>query len=128
MLKKTISYTDYDGNKREEDYWFNLSKAECMEMELSTNGGMENMIKKIISEKDNAKIVKVFKEIILKAYGVKSPDGKFFRKSPEISADFASTEAYSELFMELSTNADAAAKFINAVLPIEKDVSVPQIK
>ena len=128
MLKKTITYTDYDGNKREEDYWFNLSKAECMEMELSTNGGMENMIKKIISEKDNAKIVKVFKEIILKAYGVKSPDGKFFRKSPEISADFAATEAYSELFMELSTDADAAAKFINAVLPIDKDVSVPQIK
>lgn len=117
MLCKTIKYTDYNGNEREEDYLFNLSKAECMEMELSTNGGMEQMIKRIISEKDNEKIVNLFKNIILKAYGVKSPDGKYFRKSPEISADFAATEAYSVLFMELSTDADAASKFINAVLP-----------
>lgn len=117
MLRKTIKYTDYNGNEREEDYLFNLSKAECMEMELSTNGGMEQMIKQIISEKDNEKIVNLFKNIILKAYGVKSPDGKYFRKSPEISADFAATEAYSVLFMELSTDADAASKFINAVLP-----------
>lgn len=117
MLRKTIKYTDYNGVEREEDYLFNLSKAECMEMELSTNGGMENMIKQIIAEKDNEKIVNLFKKIILKAYGVKSPDGKYFRKSDEISADFAATEAYSVLFMELSTDADAAAKFINAVLP-----------
>ena len=117
MLRKTIKYTDYNGVEREEDYLFNLSKAECMEMELSTNGGMENMIKQIIAEKDNEKIVNLFKKIILKAYGIKSPDGKYFRKSEEISADFAATEAYSVLFMELSTDADAAAKFINAVLP-----------
>ena len=64
MLKKTITYTDYDGNERTEDHWFNLSKAECMEMELSTNGGMENLIKRIISEQDNEKIVKIFKDII----------------------------------------------------------------
>lgn len=122
MLRKTIKYTDYNGNEREEDYLFNLSKAECMEMELSTNGGMEQMIKQIIAEKDNEKIVNLFKKIILKAYGIKSPDGKYFRKSPEISADFASTEAYSVLFMELSTDADAASKFINAVLPNTDDM------
>lgn len=125
MLKKTITYTDYDGNERTEDHWFNLSKAECMEMELSTNGGMENFIKRIISEQDNEKIVKIFKDIILKAYGVKSPDGKYFRKSAEISADFASTEAYSTLFMELATDADAAAKFINAVLPAAENTTNP---
>jgi len=123
MLRKTIKYTDYNGNEREEDYLFNLSKAECMEMELSTNGGMEQMIKQIIAEKDNEKIVNLFKKIILKAYGIKSPDGKYFRKSPEISADFASTEAYSVLFMELSTDADAASKFINAVLPNTEDMA-----
>lgn len=123
MLRKTIKYTDYNGNEREEDYLFNLSKAECMEMELSTNGGMEQMIKQIIAEKDNEKIVNLFKKIILKAYGIKSPDGKYFRKSPEISADFASTEAYSVLFMELSTDADAASKFINAVLPNTDDMA-----
>lgn len=117
MLKKSITYFDYNGNERTEDHWFNLSKAECMEMELSTDGGMENLINKIVSEKDNEKIVKMFKEIILKAYGIKSPDGKYFRKSPEISADFAATEAYSNLFMELATDADAASKFISAVLP-----------
>lgn len=123
MLRKTIKYIDYNGNEREEDYLFNLSKAECMEMELSTNGGMEQMIKQIIAEKDNEKIVNLFKKIILKAYGIKSPDGKYFRKSPEISADFASTEAYSVLFMELSTDADAASKFINAVLPNTEDMA-----
>ena len=117
MLKKTITYTDYNGESRTEDFYFNLSKAECMEMELGTAGGMQSMIERIIAAKDNRKIVDVFKEIILRAYGEKSPDGKYFRKSPEISANFASTEAYSELFMELATNADSATQFINGVIP-----------
>lgn len=121
MLKKTITYKDYDGNDRTEDFFFNLSKAECMEMELSTNGGMEQLIKKIVSEKDNAKIVKLFKEFILKAIGKKSLDGKHFFKSEEISNEFAATEAYSELFMELATDADAAAKFISAVMPVSQE-------
>ena len=117
MLKKTISYTDYDGNKRTEDFYFNLTKAECMEMELGTTGGMQKMIEKIIAEQDNKKIVEVFKDIILKAYGEKSADGKHFYKSADISAAFASTEAYSELFMELATDSDAASKFITGVIP-----------
>ena len=121
MLKKTFVYTDYNGNKREEDHYFNLSKAECMEMELSTNGGMKSYLERIVKEQDQEKIVKIFKELILKSYGIKSDDGKHFRKSPEISADFASTEAYSDLFMELATDADAAAKFITAVLPSNMD-------
>lgn len=117
MLKKEITYFDFDGNSRTENFYFNLTKAECMEMELGTSGGMQQMIEKIISEQDNKKIVEVFKEIILRSYGEKSPDGKHFYKSPEISASFAATEAYSELFMELATNADAASKFINGVVP-----------
>lgn len=117
MIKKTIKYTDYDGNEREEDFFFNLTKAECMEMELTTDGGMEKFIKKIIDEKDNKKIVEIFKDIIVKSYGEKSLDGKRFMKSPEITANFVATEAYSELFMELSTDADAATKFINGVIP-----------
>ena len=121
MLKKTIKYIDYDGNERTEDKYFNLSKAECMEMELSTNGGMQAMIERIVSEKDNAKIVKVFKDLILKAYGEKSADGKHFYKSDAISAEFVATEAYSELFMELATDADAAAKFISAVMPVSQE-------
>lgn len=117
MFKKPITYTDYDGNERTETFFFNLSKAECMEMELSTSGGMQQLIEKIISEKDQAQLVKMFKEIILKAYGQKSPDGKHFYKSPEISSEFAATEAYSELFMELATNSEAATTFMTNVLP-----------
>lgn len=117
MLKKTIKYTDYNGVDREEDFYFNLSKAEVMEMELTTDGGFAEMIQKIINAQDVPSIVKVFKEFILKAYGEKSPDGKHFVKSEEISKAFSQTEAYSALFMELATNADAASNFVNGVIP-----------
>lgn len=117
MLKKTITFTDYNGAERTEDFYFNLSKAEVMEMELSTTGGLAEMINKIVSAQDTPSIVKVFKDIILKAYGEKSPDGRRFIKSEELSEAFSQTEAYSELYMELSTNAEAAAKFVNEILP-----------
>ena len=117
MLKKTITYTDYNGESRTEDFLFNLTKAECMEMELSTVGGMQDFINKIIAEKDTKKLVALFKELILKAYGEKSPDGKHFYKSEEISNGFACTEAYSELFMELASNANSAAAFIRGIVP-----------
>lgn len=117
MIKKTIKFVDYDGNEREEDFYFNLTKAELTEMELSTEGGMEQMIRKIISTKDNKKIVEMFKEIILKSYGEKSLDGRRFIKSKELTDAFVQTEAYSELFMELATDADAAAAFVNGVVP-----------
>lgn len=125
MLKKTIKYVDFDGNEREEDFYFNLTKAECMEMELSTTGGMERFINKIIAEKDNRKIVEMFKDIILRSYGEKSLDGKRFMKSPEISAGFAATEAYSELFMELSSDAEAAALFVNSIIPKAPETNAP---
>ena len=117
MLKKTITYTDYEGNERTEDFYFNLSKAELMEMELSSSGGMEKYIRRIISERDNAKIVAIFKELVLKAYGVKSDDGKRFIKSQQLRDEFSQTEAYSDLFFELATNADAAADFVNGIIP-----------
>lgn len=119
MLKKVIAYTDYDGNERKETFYFNLSKAEIAEMELSTSGGLAQMIQKIIDEKDHPKIVRIFKDLILKSYGEKSPDGKRFVKSEEISNAFAQTEAYSELFMELASNADAASAFINGIVPAD---------
>ena len=119
MLKKTITYTDYNGVERKEDFYFNLSKAEVMEMELSTTGGLAEMIKRIVAAKDQPAIIKVFKDLILKAYGEKSPDGKRFIKSPELSDAFAQTEAYSILFMELATNDEAAAKFINGIVPAD---------
>lgn len=117
MLKKTMTYTDYDGNQRTEDFYFNLSKAEVMEWELGTTGGMQKMIERIVAEQDTKRIVELFKEIILKAYGEKSADGKRFVKSKEITEAFAQTEAYSDLFMELSTDSEAAASFINGIVP-----------
>lgn len=117
MLKKTITYNDYNDVTHTETYYFNLSKAECMEMEMSTSGGLTEMINKIIETQDVPAIIKIFKDLILKAYGVKSPDGKRFIKSEELSTAFAQTEAYSVLFMELATNAEEAAAFVNGIMP-----------
>lgn len=119
MIKKTITYTDYNDVNRTEDFYFNLTKAEVMEMELSTSGGMAEMIQRIVSAQDAPAIIKIFKELVLKAYGEKSPDGKRFIKSEEIATAFSQTEAYSQLFMELATDADAAAKFVNGIMPAD---------
>lgn len=126
MLKKTIEYTDYNDVKRKEDFYFNFTKAEIMEMELSTTGGLAEMIQKIIDTQDTPQIIKLFKDLVLKAYGEKSADGKRFIKNDDIRDGFAQTEAYSELFMELATDANAAASFVNAIVP--KDLEVPQDK
>lgn len=117
MLKRTLTYTDYNGVERTEDFYFNLNKAELMEMELGTEGGMADMISRIVSAQDTPSIIKIFKKLLLKAYGEKSPDGKRFIKSDELSDAFAQTEAYSNLFMELATNADAASNFVNGIIP-----------
>ena len=126
MLKKTITYTDYNDVTRTEDFYFNLSKAELMEMEMSTSGGLAEMIKKIVAAQDTPSIIKIFKELILKAYGEKSSDGKRIVKSEEISNAFAQTEAFSDLFMELATDADAASAFVNGIIPADmaKQVAV----
>ena len=117
MLLKRITYTDYNGQERTEDFYFNLSKAEIMEMEMSTTGGLADSIKKIIETIDIPSIIKTFKEVILKSYGEKSADGKRFIKNAELAEAFAQTEAYSNLFMELATNEEEAANFINGIIP-----------
>ena len=117
MLKKTINYVDYNGVERTEDFYFNLSKAEVTEMELSVDGGLSQMIEQLVNAKDNKQIIALFKEIILKAYGEKSADGRRFIKSKELSDAFSQTEAYSELFVELALNEEEAAKFIKGILP-----------
>lgn len=132
MLKKTISYVDYDGNEREETFYFNLTEAEIMEMQMGTTGGLAEMIQRIVEAQDAPSIMKTFKDIILRAYGVKSPDGRRIIKSDALKEEFAQTEAYSKLFIELATDADAAANFINAIVPNkvagqEVPKSVPQL-
>ena len=117
MLKATIKYTDYNGVERTEDFWFHLSKAELMEWEMGTTGGLTEMIKRIVDAQDAPAIIKIFKELVLKAYGQKSPDGKRFIKSEELATEFSQTEAYSQLFMDLATDADKAAAFVNGIMP-----------
>lgn len=127
MLTKNIKYTDYNGIEREEKFLFNLSKAELMEMELETTGGLAETIKKIIATQDTPQIIKIFKELVLKAYGEKSADGKRFIKVDEngrrLANDFAQTEAYSNLFMELATDSTAAAQFVQGIIPSDIDLS-----
>ncbi len=124
MIKKRIAYTDYNGIEREEDFWFNLSKAEVTEMEMTITGGLLQMLQKIIDAKDNVKIIEVFKDVLLRSYGEKSPDGKRFIKSTELSEAFSQTEAYSILFMELAFNTEAAIAFVNGIMPVNIDDSV----
>lgn len=126
MLKKTITYTDYNGNSRTEDFYFNLTKTELMKMEMGTNGGLSEMVKSIIAAQDQAALIQIFEDLILKAYGVKSLDGKRFEKSAQLSEAFAQTEAYDQLFMELATDADAAAQFINGIVPAEMAKELPK--
>ena len=117
MIKKTIKYEDYNGNEREEEFYFNLSNAELTKMELGVEGGLSERLKKVLATKDTPQILKVFEEIINKAYGVKSDDGKRFIKSKELLEEFTQTEAYSQLFVELATNENAAQEFILGTLP-----------
>ena len=124
MLKKIITYTDYNNVERTEPFYFNLSKAELMEMELGVTGGMTEMLDKIIAAKDAPSLMKTFKEMIMKSYGIKSDDGKRLIKSEELSVAFTQTEAYSVLFMELITDDKAAADFVNGIIPNEIQAEV----
>lgn len=117
MIKETITYIDYNEVERTEDFYFNLNKAELVEWELGKDGGLVEMINKIIAAKDMPALIKLFKELVLKAYGVKSLDGKRFEKSEELSTAFAQTAAYPDLFMKLAMDADAAARFVNGIMP-----------
>lgn len=117
MFKKTVNYTDYNGQERQEDFYFNLTKAEVLEMELSTTGGLSAMIQGVIDAKDTPQLIRIFKDLVLKSYGKKSPDGRRFIKSAELTEEFAQTEAYSEIFMELATNDEAATAFVQGITP-----------
>ena len=117
MVKKTITYIDYDGTERTEDFYFNLSEAEITEMQLSVEGGMRGYIEKIIAAKSQLELVKLFKEILLRSYGKKSLDGRLFVKNEANTAEFLANPAYSKIYMELVTDTDAATKFVNGLIP-----------
>jgi hypothetical protein len=117
MLKKSITYEDFNGEKVTEDFFFHLSKAELVELELSHKGGLSESLQRIVEAEDGKGIIAEFKNIILTAYGQRSEDGKRFIKNTQLREEFESTEAYSELFIELVTDTDAAIEFINGVIP-----------
>lgn len=117
MVVEKIKYTDFNGLEREEDFMFNLTEAEITEMELTTDGGLSDSIKKIIAAQDTPQIIKVFKMLLLKSYGEKSADGRRFVKSEKLSEEFSQTNAYSQLFMKLATDDKAAVAFINGIMP-----------
>lgn len=119
MISKKITYTDYNGLERTEECLFNLTQSEIIEMEFSVDGGLQTFLQRIVDEKDSRRLMAEFKELILKAYGKKSDDGRRFIKSKELSAEFAQTEAYNQIFMELLSDADAAAAFVNGIMPKE---------
>jgi hypothetical protein len=117
MFKKTVTYVDYNDVERTETFYFNLTKAEVLEMELGTVGGLSAMIQGVIDAKDTPALIKIFKDLVLRSYGVKSVDGKRFVKSHELAEEFSQTEAYSDIFMELATNDAEAAKFVKGITP-----------
>lgn len=122
MLKKTVTYIDFDGNERTEDFFFNLTEQEIAEMELSTEGGLGNFINKAVAAKSQVELIELFKKLILAAYGVKSADGRRFVKNDAVREDFMSTQAFSDIYMELVQDADKASAFFNGIVPKEKPV------
>ncbi len=133
MLTKKITYTDFNGEQQTEKFYFNLSKAELLEMEIGKNGGYQNYLKRLINSRNQEEIASIFKMFILKSYGIKSDDGKRFIKSEEISKEFEQTDAYSELYCELVTDTKKATEFFNGLIPqalsveIEKDMQAKGI-
>lgn len=120
MYCEKMTYTDFDGNEREEELRFNLTQAELLEWELTTEGGMQKLLETIVAEKDKVKLAEMFRTIILKAYGVKSADGKRFAKiidGHRVSEDFVQTQAYSDFMMSLFTNPQKQIDFVNAIVP-----------
>lgn len=117
MIKKTIKYIDFDGVEREEEFRFNLTKAELAEMNFSATGGLEKLIRRIVNEQDTQQLIKIFKDIILRSYGKVSDDGRRFIKTPELRQEFEQTQAYSDLYMEFLEDPDKLIAFIEGVIP-----------
>ena len=120
MIKETVTYTDYNGTERTEDFYFNFTEAELAEMQLEVDGGLEDKIRQIVNANDTSKIIKIFKDtIFLKSYGKKSDDGRRMIKNTEVLDEFTQSPAYSILFMKYATNAEALSNFINNVIPAD---------
>lgn len=123
MVKEVVTYKDFEGNERTDVLYFNLTKAECMEMELAPEGGVEQMARDITETKDPMQIIRIIKRFLLAAYCERTSDGRGIIKTPDRTAAFAASEAYSELFVSLAQDADRLARFFNGVLPFVPEVA-----
>lgn len=119
MIKKVVTYTDYNGVERTETCYFNITKSEAMEMQFESGGNLTDILQKMVDEKDQVKLGRMFKDLIVKTYGIKSDDGKRFIKSKEISEAFEQTPAYDEIYMDLLSNEDHAIAFVKGILPAD---------
>lgn len=130
MIKKTVKYTDYNGIERTENCYFNITKSEAMEMQFESGGNLPDILQKMIDEKDQVKLGRMFKDLIVKTYGIKSDDGKRFIKSKEISEAFEQTPAYDEIYMDLLTHEDHAIAFVKGILPadVAKEIAKEEAK
>lgn len=117
MIKKTVTYTDFDGNERTEDFYFHLTEQELTEWELSVDGGLSGVLTRIVNSRDNKKLIEIFKDLLLRSYGEKTPDGRGFIKNEEVLSNFKYTQAFSDIYMELATNDEAASEFVNGIIP-----------
>lgn len=119
MFQWKHEYKDYNGNKRNETFYFYFKKSELLEMEWRTPGGIESYMQRIIDTQDGQGLADIFKILIDKSYGVKGPDGREFIKSEEVLSHFKFTEAYSDLYIALATDSTFGAQFINGIFPKE---------
>lgn len=122
MLKKTINYTNFNDEPIKEDFYFNLTKTELMDMNMEEHGSMDEMLQRVIDTKDKKTIYNVFKNIVLMSYGVKSADGKrFMKKDPvdghRLADDFAETNAFDVLMFDLLSDDKKASDFVNGIMP-----------
>jgi len=126
MYVKEMEYTDFNGVTRKEKFYFNLTKAEILDLELGKAGGLTEYIRKIIEAQDTPTIMSLFKSLLLKSYGVKSDDGRRFIKNDQVREEFEQTQAFSDLYMLLALNDEEASKFVNAIVPADMKVSDEQ--
>lgn len=119
MIHETVTYKDWNGLERTETFYFHFTQAELMEMEMSTEGGFAERVQRMIDAKNTAELIKIVKKFVLDAYGEKSADGRRFMKNEELRTAFVECPAYSEIFMKLATDSEAASKFVNGVVPAD---------
>lgn len=117
MIKKTVTFKDFDGNDRTEDFYFHLTEQELTEWEFSIDGGLSGVLRRITQSTDLTKYVEIFKDLLIRSYGVKTPDGRGFIKSKEVLDNFIYTQAFSDIYMELATDDKAASEFVNGIIP-----------